>query len=119
MKSSPVVPEGSLKSKPTWSITLGCSATSVFLLASTSFYEVTYVMDRAAYFAADVGFGTWVWRGGEFNPHSPRGRTRGRGRQPSSGTPRRLARGKPFWVDSDMKCGRTSQARGGFEECNV
>jgi hypothetical protein len=95
MKSSPVVPEGSLKSKPTWPITLGCSATSVFLLASTSFYEVTYVMDRTAYLAADVGFGTRVWRGGEFSPHSPGGRNRGIDRQRSSGTPRRLAQSEP------------------------
>ena len=80
MKSGPVFPEGSLKSKPTWSITKGCSATSVFLLASTSFDEVTYVMDAAGCFAADVGFGTWVRRGGELNPHSPRGRTRRAGR---------------------------------------
>ena len=55
-------------------------------------------MDRAAYFAADVGFGTWVWRGGELNPHPPGGRTRGRGHQPSSGTPHGLAQSKPFRV---------------------
>ena len=30
MKSSPVLPGGSLKSKPTWSNTFGCSVTSVF-----------------------------------------------------------------------------------------
>src|ERR1043165_2317979 len=102
MKSRPVAPEGSLKSKPTWSITVGCSATSVFLLASTSFYEVTYVMDRAACFAADVGFGTWVRRGGEFNSHSSGGRTGGGGRQSSSGTPRRLARSKRLWVLADL-----------------
>ena len=99
MKSSPVVPEGSLKSKPTWPITLGCSAASVFLLASTSFYEVTYVVDRAAYFAADVGFGTWVRCCGEFNPHSSGDRTGGSGRQPSSGSQGRLARNKPLRVD--------------------
>ena len=54
-------------------------------------YEVTYVMDRIAYLAVDVGFGTRVWRSGEFSPHSPGGRTRGIDRQRSSGTPRRLA----------------------------
>ena len=32
MESSPAVPGGSLTSKPTWSITCGWSATSVFLL---------------------------------------------------------------------------------------
>ena len=48
-------------------------------------------MDRTAYLAADVGFGTRVWRGGEFSPHSPGGRTGGIDCQRSSGTPRRLA----------------------------
>ena len=61
-------------------------------------YEVTYVMDRIAYLAVDVGFGTWVWSGGKFSPHSPGGRTRGIGHQRSSGTPRRLAPSKPCWV---------------------
>ena len=31
MKSNPALPGGSLTSKPTWSNTFGCSATSVFL----------------------------------------------------------------------------------------
>ena len=53
-------------------------------------YEVTYVMDRIAYLAVDVGFGTWVWRGGEFSPHSPGRRTPGIDHQRSSETPRRL-----------------------------
>ena len=54
-------------------------------------YEVTYVMDRTAYLATDVGFGTRVWRGGELSPHSPGGRTRGIDYQRSSGTTRYLA----------------------------
>jgi hypothetical protein len=54
-------------------------------------------MDRTGYLAADVGFGTRVWRGGEFSPHSPGGRTRGIDHQRSSGTPRRLAPSKPSW----------------------
>ena len=54
-------------------------------------YGVTYVMDRAGYFAADVGVGTRLWRGGESSPHSPSGRTRGIDRERTSGTPRRLA----------------------------
>ena len=53
-------------------------------------YEVTHVMDRIADLAVDVGFGTRVWRGGEFSPHSPGGRTRGIDRQRSSGTPTSL-----------------------------
>ena len=32
MKSNPVLPGGSLKSKPTWRNALGCSATSAFLI---------------------------------------------------------------------------------------
>ena len=54
-------------------------------------YEVTYVMDRTSYLAADVGFGTRVWRGRESRPHPTGGRTRGIGTQRSSGTPRCLA----------------------------
>ena len=34
MKGNPAVPGGSLKSKPTWSDTPGCSATSVFLFSA-------------------------------------------------------------------------------------
>src|SRR5689334_8566580 len=94
MKSSPVFPEGSLKSKPTWLSASGCFATSVFLLASTSFYEVTYVMDRAGDFALDVGFGTWVWHCGEFSSHSPRRGTCSRRHQPSSGSQGRVAPAK-------------------------
>ena len=33
MNSSPAVPGGSLRSKPTWSNTFGCSATSAFFMA--------------------------------------------------------------------------------------
>ena len=33
MKSSPVLPGGSLPSKPTWPNTIGCSATSAFLFS--------------------------------------------------------------------------------------
>jgi hypothetical protein len=55
-------------------------------------YEVTYVMDRSAYLAADVGVGIRVWRRGEFSPHSPGRRTRGIDRQRSSRSPRRLAK---------------------------
>jgi hypothetical protein len=54
-------------------------------------YEVTYVVDCTAYLAADVGFGTRVWRGRESCPHPTGGRTRGIDRQRTSGTPRRLA----------------------------
>ena len=32
MKNNPAVPEGSLKSKPTWLNTFGCSATSAFFV---------------------------------------------------------------------------------------
>jgi len=32
MKSNPAVPRGSLVSKPTWSNTFGCSATSAFFV---------------------------------------------------------------------------------------
>ena len=49
-------------------------------------------MDCVAYLASDVGFGTWVWSGGEFSPHSPGRRTRDIDRQRSSRTPRRLAK---------------------------
>ena len=76
-------------------------------------------MDRTAYLAADVGFGTWVWRGGEFSPHSPGGRTRGIDRQRSSGTPRRLAPSKPSLVTRDMTCRRSSEAKGRFDERDV
>ena len=35
MKNNPALPEGSLKSKPTWPNTFGCSATSAFLFLAT------------------------------------------------------------------------------------
>ena len=58
----------------------------IFLLVPFLSYEVTYVMDRTAYSAADVGFRTWVRRGGELGSHSPGSRTRGPRCQPPSGT---------------------------------
>ena len=90
-----------------------------FLVCFYLVYEVTYVMDRIAYLAADVGFGTRVWRGGEFSPHSPGGRTRGSDHQRSSRTPRRLAPSKPSSATTDMAGRRSSEAKGGFEERDV
>ena len=75
---------------------------SVFVLDSISFYEVTYVMDPTAYLAADVGFGTWVWRSGEFSPHSLSSRSRRVDRQFASRPQSRLA-GKAKIIAGDCR----------------
>jgi hypothetical protein len=46
MKSSPVVPGGSLTSKPTWSNTPGCSATLAFFFASPKRFPVYEIVVR-------------------------------------------------------------------------
>ena len=92
--------------------------TQVFSYVGFTFnllYEVTYAMDRAGYLAADVGFGTRVWRGGEPSPHSPGGRTRGIDRQRSSRSPRRLAKcaieEQRLWQSNLAKTWRRNAAR--------
>ena len=68
----------------------------LILSADKPFYffknEVTYVVDRLADRAVDVGFGARLWRRGELNPHSLGRRARGLDRQRSSGTQSGLAR---------------------------
>lgn len=38
--------------------------------------EVTYALDSITCSADNVGFGTWIWRGREFNPHPLSSRSR-------------------------------------------
>ena len=58
-------------------------------------------MDRIAYSAANVGFGTWIWRGREFSPHSLSSRSRRVGRQSASRPQSRLA-GSPRLSPGDI-----------------
>ena len=63
----------------------------VFVLTFVNLLRLIYALDIVTRFADYVGFGTWIWRGRKFSPHSLSGRSNRVDRQSASRPQSRLA----------------------------